>query len=639
MENEVLFSKELRFRITNLDYSNLSDKKFEAEVRRIYFEETGKKLDAKISVLNSKNVDKVNNKIPSSYDGRSIHFYDPNIGLNQLYIVSQGTTDKKDWTYNLKAIFAGEDISQARNADIFTDYAKAHSQKNINKSIKNLEVIALGHSLGHNNNSVAYLLYHSFDKVYGVNGAQASCYELYKFDNAFAEKVNEKFGITGANRSKQVYKLPPESLKAFTSSYYDAQNIHQDISNMDPLNAGSDLRGFVPLGDINFIDTDPNHPGIKSLIDKIPDKDVVDLQKIAIEYAEMSEKKVSTNEMIQKLTGIDMSVVSKFQEDSSILGIGKTYASKNNEIDEMIANVNKKFPPLLNKVKKLTSSSDIIYEELYKGNYITAEQKNIAMKETKNIQEILKDMEKEIASMQNARDYVEEQYNNPQASANMTNPGAYIVGTDASAGYALYKDGQKLAKSFKKLSTALGPAMDTIIDGHSINQMLNAIGKEQNKAYTGQDMILMSGKRQEIKVNVSAAVRMYQEGHAVLTEKQGLITQYSNAFHEEVTADYSHQKQKVSTAINDIEDHPNAHIDLLNKHIFSIGKNVQVESAQVHDSLKPLTDVDISHIIEALTKTVTESNQFLETTRSGIEKLFAKDHDVSMLFDYYPGGK
>ncbi|MFL9594407.1 hypothetical protein ACKC5O_20940, partial [Aeromonas schubertii] len=73
-----------------------------------------------------------------------------------------------------------------------------------------------------------------------------------------------------------------------------------------------------------------------------------------------------------------------------------------------------------------------------------------------------------------------------------------------------YKDGQKLAKSFKKLSTALGPAMDTIIDGHSINQMLNAIGKEQNKAYTGQDMILMSGKRQEIKVNVSAAVRMYQ---------------------------------------------------------------------------------------------------------------------------------
>ncbi|OIK08830.1 hypothetical protein BIV59_18725 [Bacillus sp. MUM 13] len=626
--NEVLFTKELRLRLTELEYKDITTKSFAEEVKKIYIEETGKPLPANINVIRSKDVKKINRDIPSSYDGTAIHFYSKEKKIDQIYVISQGTANGDDWGYNIRAMIAGTDHSQAQNTSIFVKEAIKTFKKG-SESTGNPSVTGISHSLAHNNNSLALLKDHVFDKTYSINGAQTNYYELYNYDPKFRIAVNTKFHIPLGN-FKAILKLPPQQLKEFTLSFYkeDATNMYQDISADDPLNAGTaNTRGFVTLGQLNIIDTDSNHPGIKSLIDKIPDKDVADLQKIAIQYAEMSEKKASNNEIIQELTGVNMELASKFQKSDGLWGIAKTYYTDSKEINDMIEDMDNKFPPLLEKVKKVTSNSTMIFDELYKGDYISAKQKKVAIEEMNNIQVILDDMEKSIGSMQNSREFA--------ASGHQIS----ILGGDIGSGIRLFNAAKKLMKSFDHLKKALGPAMNTIVEGHSINQMLNAIGKVKNKAYIGQDMILMTGKNQEIKVNVSAAVRMYQEGQAVLTEKKALITQYSTAFYQEVTEDFSSQKQKVMTAINDIEDHPTAHIDLLNKHVFSIGKSIWVESAQVHDSIQPLTGLDISHIIEALTKAVTESTHFLETARLGIQKLFAKDHNVSMLFDYYPGGK
>lgn len=626
-DKQVLDTNELRLRLTNLQYQDMSNEQFSAEVQRIYMEETGEKLPVSVEVVRSSDLKKVNSDIPSSYDGTAIHFYSKEKNTNEIYVISQGSADLDDWTYNIRAMQAGKENSQAKNTDIFAQEAKEKFMKE-SKMDTDATMIGLSHSLAHNNNTVSQLMFDTFDEIYSANGAQTNYYQQYNTDATFRAKVNKEFSIDYGDERK-VYDVNPDQLESFALSYYGKKgaNVHQLISSDDPLNAiSSNTRGFFTLGDVTVIDTDAEHPGLQSLMGKMPDSEVADLQKIAIEYADMYGSNASNNEIIQKLTGVNMDLVTKFKESDGIWGGIKTYFTGSKEIDDMIEDVNKKFPPLLDKVKKVTSNSDAIFDDLYKGNYISADQKKVAVEEMNNIQDILDDMEQSISDMQATRDLAASGYETS------------VLGGDIGSGIRLFNDAKKLAKSFENLNKALGPAMDIIGEGHSISEILNALAIGENKAYIGGDMILMSGKNQEIKINISAAVRMYQEGQASLAEKSTLITKYSNAFQQEVTDDSAQQKQKVMTEITDIEGNPSAHMDLLMRHIFSIYP-IRVESAQVHDHLQPLTGLDISHIIDELNKTVTESNQFLESTRSGIEKLFVKDHDVSMLFDLYAGGK
>lgn len=91
-----------------------------------------------------------------------------------MYIISQGTQDLTDWEYNIKAMFAGKDHQQARATDTFVNDAK----NELNISDESLSVTGLSHSLGHNNNTTAQLLYDSFDEIYSINGAQTNFYQL-----------------------------------------------------------------------------------------------------------------------------------------------------------------------------------------------------------------------------------------------------------------------------------------------------------------------------------------------------------------------------------------------------------------------------------------------------------------------------
>ena len=64
MSNEELLNTDiLRARVMDLEYENLTNKEVESEIRRIYYEETGKQLFTDVTVYRSDDVLKEHEKI------------------------------------------------------------------------------------------------------------------------------------------------------------------------------------------------------------------------------------------------------------------------------------------------------------------------------------------------------------------------------------------------------------------------------------------------------------------------------------------------------------------------------------------------------------------------------------------------
>lgn len=345
--NQLVETNELWLRITDLGYKDISKEEFAQEVERIYIEETGKPLKGEISVVRSSEIDQIVKDENSSYDGTAIHIYSKEQDVNEMYVVSQGTTNADDWLYNIRAMQAGVDTAQADSTNTFVKEAQKEFKERA--SVEEISsTIGLSHSLAHNNNTVSQLLNGNFDEVYSVNGAQSTYFQLYKKDFEFRDEVNKKFNISSAD-SKAIYSLPQDELKTFAEAYYKEKGtvIHQVISSDDPLNALANIRGFFTLGDVTMIDTNPDKPGLKAIIDKIPDSEVKSLQDFALVYAEGFQNG-GNNQGIEDLTGVNMDVVDKIMNDGVGAAVG-TYFSK--DLDDMISDVNKKCRLCLKKLR------------------------------------------------------------------------------------------------------------------------------------------------------------------------------------------------------------------------------------------------------------------------------------------------
>src|SRR5699024_8250315 len=164
MRNEqILITKELRMRITELEYqfnrdaSNMSEEEFIQEIERVYLEEVGEKLPAEISVYTSTESGEMKND-DSGYDGTAIHFCDEKYGINEVYIVSQGSQDGVDWSYNIESMLAGQTIAQAEATQDFTVDALEEFGIEVNENKMDqveVPVVGLSHSLAHNNNATS----------------------------------------------------------------------------------------------------------------------------------------------------------------------------------------------------------------------------------------------------------------------------------------------------------------------------------------------------------------------------------------------------------------------------------------------------------------------------------------------------
>lgn len=308
MQNKIFTSKELRLRITQLEYENLSSKEHKKEIQRIYFEETGEALPAGIEIFKTSQSDKIADE--SEYVGSAIRFHSEVNGIDEVYVVSQGTQGLDDWLYNLEAMVAGRAFKQVEEVNEFTK--EALENLGYESETPNIPVIGLGHSQAHNTNASAHLVYDTFTDVYSVNGAQLNFYQLFLADDSFREYLVKKYPILSRNRDK-IIDLNPDELKQHAINFYKdkAQNIEQDFSKQDPLYGVKEFRGFFPLGKETVHETNSNYPGLSDMFGKIDDDYLQQLQKIAVVYTKGSEKGDKMH-VVDELLGVDTSFFKEF---------------------------------------------------------------------------------------------------------------------------------------------------------------------------------------------------------------------------------------------------------------------------------------------------------------------------------------
>lgn len=627
MENEVLNSDNLRLRLIDLEYKGLKSEDFKREIRRIYFEETGYELKADIEILKSSEAKSLKGD-KSGYDGTAIYFKTEGKENDQLYILSQGSQQAKDWEYNMNAMLAGQDASQAYATYNFVKDAKEHF--NVNDKVNQADIIGMSHSLAHNNNATAQLIYNVFDKIYSVNGAQTNYYQLYSADDALRKEVNKQFSL---NRSDlfAVYRLDPVKLRSFTEKYYEKEGhtkgIYQLISTDDPLYGISGVRGFFTVGTVKKVDTNTERPGIRDLFDQLPDVEVAHLQQLAITYT--VAEKVGSKNGLKELTGLNISI---FEGAQGNWDYAKLYVTKGDEINAMIADMNTKVPPLIDSIKKLTSNSDIIFSHFVEAGYLKESEKNIVVQELTNIENLLEEMKSIIKNNHTVR---ESQYNVNHAGSN---PFMAVLGADIGSLIRLMKLKDSFIESFDKLKDVLGPMLAEIGDSHSILEMLNALGLQSGRAYLGNDMILFKGSgADQIKVNISAAVRMYQQGNVSLEVKTRHVETLLSALDIELVEGFALERMKVITRIAEIESNPSTYANHIDACV-APGSHVEVIGANVHEYLPPLRDIQFDGIHSVLQTEITNAKTFLTTSRTAIETLFDKDEFIAALFDYAPGG-
>ncbi|WP_085992901.1 DUF6792 domain-containing protein [Oceanobacillus senegalensis] len=604
---------EFRLRLIDLEYKDLSKEEMTQEIERIYLEEYGKELEAEINIFHSSESSELKGD-DSGYDGTAIQFVSKEQEINEVYIISQGTQDMVDWQYNMKAMFAGLDYSQTRATDLFVEDALEEFQINREGDhAENIPVIGLSHSLAHNNNATAELVYDTFDKVYSVNGAQTNYYQLFYADDKFRQAVRQEFSISMYN-SMAVHDLNPEKLQTFAEEYYSdkAENIHQLISRDDPLYAVSGTRGFFTLGEVNYIDTNPDYPGLREAMDDIPDDVIKDFQDLAIRFT-IASNNGGTDAALHELLGVDVGVLEELDGATDYIGFYMT------EADEMLANVNKKLPGIMEQVHTVTNNADVIFGRLMDAGYITEEQKE-------ELVEVVGDIEHELNGIVETIDHMEGLRGNGYFFAQ--------IGGDA-AGYFKIKNHYEAILSYFEVlrKEEYLEILEIIGESHGIPEMLHGLS-DKDKSYVGTDMVLhtTSGGK-DIRVNLSASLRMYTEGKLILQEKQEEIARLANAAESEIEGCFDEEKLEVISKINDIEANPGTYRQFLRNHMYFPRLNKTIRRINVHEEFYPLHNADLHTELTALQESVTFGYTYLEKYRKAIEGLFNEDERISTMFD------
>lgn len=612
MSEKMISTNEMRLRMIDLEYKDLTEQEFKVKLKQIYIEEYGKEIDVNIETFQSSASENLKIK-DSGYDGTAVHFYSKKEGVNELYVISQGTQDIKDWEYNIKAMFAGLDYSQARATNLFT-------KEVINRvETKNeLSVIGLSHSLAHNNNTTAHLVYDTFDKIYSVNGAQTNYYQLFEMDSQFRAEILDKYNIT--TDPDAIYNLDPTQLEAFAKDYYadKADNIHQVISLDDPLYAVSGTRGFFTLGEVEYIDTNPDYPGLRRVLDDIPDYIIQDFQALAIQYTTASQEG-GLDAALYDILGVDMDLVNLFKDENVLL----VYATKQSEWDTMIRNLNDKVPELLSHIQTITNNADAIFGRLEDAGYITEKQKEVLVTEIAKVEHDLLGIQTAIERNVVIRD-----------SGNFS----ARFGGDAGSILKVLIHVKSILKSLETLNQEDFLAiLNRIGESHGILELLESISGGR-KSYIGPDMVLTasSGKK-EIRVNMSAALHMYQQGSRVLQEKESEIEQFSKTIEMEIMDAYKNERRKVIQKINDMEGSPRLYHHLLAKHGLYPTFTKKITSIRVHEILYPLEQADLDQEIHILRESVEKAHLQIEGYRKAIESLFDEDERISKQFDLIRG--
>ncbi|MCY8857834.1 DUF6792 domain-containing protein [Bacillus atrophaeus] len=632
MENKDIFENEnVKLRLINLEYdfkqrfasTNPSKVKkakadFEREVRRIYKEETHQELPHNVEIYTSNELIKKKNNIDKSikesgYDGTAIFIKDQKNHVKQLHIISEGSADTGDWSYNFFGLFLGIDNSQYKAT---REFVRASKKKTGDS--KELKTFAMGHSLANNNQVLVQLIDGEFDKVYGVNGAQVSIDHILLADDNLVAKLRKMYKVTDLST------IPKNDLKKAITKYYKDKgvtaNITQRISKDDPLYGVSGKADFITFGDVKMTDTNADVKGIRNIMDGLPDEDVRSIQKYLQKY-EADYKSGGLNGFVKAATGIDIELVESITKADGVKAKSGVVFNHYDEIWDMVNHIRKDMPAFLTFFHTVFNNSGSVVDQLAENGYIDETQKKKINKQFSQINDNVSDVESQFQTLLAM-----------MATNNM--PGTIYILTK------MWGSVQDIRASLDTLNAETKEALKMIIEGHSIIPMLNALSKVKGISYKGTDIYCTgkSGKGQKIEVNISSAVRMYQAGMRIIEEIEEAITRYQRTFTHEIEESFAEKKVALSTAIHHMEENPSHYaFDLQFRLAAGYGHPVdKLEKISVHESLHTAALPSNDAIIAELKKQTTEKRHFIKDIRTSIEKLFEKDEIISQLFDFQP---
>lgn len=298
----------------------------------------------------------------------------------------------------------------------------------------------------------------------------------------------------------------------------------------------------------------------------------------------------------------------------------KWYITSPTEVDTVIRNLNDNVPVLNEKIKIITDNSELIFGRLYEAGYITKNQQDTLITEFGNLQHELNEIQELIERNISVRDL-----NNPFAT----------LGADSGTILKIMQHGKNFTEIVKNIQDSnILHNLEAITDSHSLIEMLSSLsGDGRNKSYLGRDMVLTSSKGGNIQINISAALRMYQQCFPLLEEKSTMINNLEKAVTDEIQNAFNEEKQKVMAKINEMEASPGLYRDLLRKHIYFPRLNKTVRQINVHEEFLPLEQADLDEEISYMRQSLEKGKKHIETYRTSIEDLFEAEDHVSDMFN------
>ncbi|MEB3751131.1 hypothetical protein EP10_001972 [Geobacillus icigianus] len=634
---EILNTNILRARIMNLEYQNLNIQ----EIKRIYIEETGKEPPAKITIYCSDDFKNLKD-IDSGFDGTAIHFYDEQKGINQLYIITRGSEMREkdtwrplDWAYNIFGIFAGAGKSQYREAARFEKLVTKAIEKKVGYSRIKLKKMGLGHSLGGNLNIAIQITRDLYDRVYVINDAPPSSYQLATIDPYFWGELVKKFNLD-SERYEQIYSLPPAELKAFAEEYYkkrvDEHSIHHLTAQEDLLYAVSGARGFIEIGHRDMLDTNGQFTSLKSLIEKIPDKDVKAIQLYFSQYADVYNEK-GFDGVVQAMTGVDL----EWLESLESYGVGDYVWNAPDIVEkagDMVGEMKEKIPELLQHIKIWQRHKEAILQAFVDAGFLTLEQKEAIWQEGNKIEQDVDALEQRLHDLRDDGVWLV-----------LRGPFAW---SDPFVGTKLWTTFQAIQhymtdliarlQAIDQQASSVRQAAITSIQAHSLHEVINALARSKGRAYDedGNMILIQRVGTEEIRLNLSLAVRMYQKGMRIMEEKEAVLRDMKQLYVQEYVEDFERRKRDLMRNIEDMEQNPSAYQHLLGSFTYDAQQVYILRRIEVHESIPPLDPMIAEGFEEMLAYyegEMAKGRELIASIKQSVEQLVEKEEQIANIFD------
>ncbi|KGR82920.1 DUF6792 domain-containing protein [Lysinibacillus odysseyi] len=620
---EVLFSDELRGRIVDLEYGKLT----EEEIKRIYFEETGKELTADIELYHASDYGQKLDIGKNGFDGTIIHFFDEDKGVNQVYSIARGSEMKEeenwrpeDWMYNTFGIFVGQNNGQYRDAQRFEQEITQIINKQTEKSDIDLMKIGLGHSLGGNTKQMQQLINQEFDRVYTINAAQPTVYQLAYTDREFRKELEKNFGLNPWNFS-DIYTVDPEALVQFTEQYYkDAGNdIYRLVAEEDMMLAVSqNIRGFITVGHGEPIDTMADFAGIGDILGEIPDKDIQAIQTYMAKYASNYNNE-GFDGAVAAMTGIDLKLIDKVMENDGFWDHVKDAPQIISEGIPMLQNMSKKIPELLTHLSVIHKNLDPILSAMVKHGYVNQDQKAAILDAVDGIEKDLQDIVEAI---------------NKALEPNLTTIGDVI---DIINAYKTIKEKwNSITSHLDTIQMSLSDLMKALansVEGHSIYNLLEALAADKGKAYKGKDLFMtVTSKGQKVKINLSSAVRIYTAGMAIYDEKEEVLGRLKTDYETSYLQDFENRKAKLLEKITDMEVNYSKYQYLLGSFTYDAYQKYVLTGINVHEDIPPLAEnfkAAFEHMFHYYEQEIQQGREAMAKIKKTIEDYFKFDEELA----------